>query len=400
MLVRSMLKNEFHRIDPAIARVVLVDMAPRVLGTFAAELSEAVQHRLKKLGVEVRLGHGVDQIDADGVVVGGERIASKVVIWTAGVAPSPAGKWLNVETDRAGRVRVQDDLTVPGYPYIYVIGDTAFLQQDGMPLPGVAQVAIQQGQYAGRRIAQSLLGQPSSKPFRYFDKGNMAVVGAGFRSPSNRARPAERDSRLACSGRDPPRVSHNYQSAPRRSSAMALEFCDTSDRGSVDRESLCSFQTEYGPRTVHCYRARKMTGVSRQLPGVSNAIGLIEITTALLIASRPFSPKGLVLGQLRGNHYGPSDYQLFVFNTRRSPTGAWNFNIGGYRSILDQRSGPIGRLMLDKPQRTFVPPGKKSTGQSEFSTTCRCAERFRNRQLMSCRSVSVLLFRIPWPVSP
>jgi NADH:ubiquinone reductase (H+-translocating) len=179
-LVRSMLKTEFRRIDPAIARVVLVDMAPRVLGTFAAELSEAAQHRLKKLGVEVRLGHSVDQIDADGVVVGGDRIASKVVIWTAGVAPSPAGKWLNVETDRAGRVRVQDDLTVPGYPDIYVIGDTASLQQDGMPLPGVAQVAIQQGQYAGRRIAQSLLGQPSSKPFRYFDKGNMAVVGAGF----------------------------------------------------------------------------------------------------------------------------------------------------------------------------------------------------------------------------
>jgi NADH:ubiquinone reductase (H+-translocating) len=158
-LVRSMLKTEFRRIDPAIARVVLVDMAPRVLGTFAAELSEAAQHRLKKLGVEVRLGHSVDQIDADGVVVGGDRIASKVVIWTAGVAPSPAGKWLNVETDRAGRVRVQDDLTVPGYPDIYVIGDTASLQQDGMPLPGVAQVAIQQGQYAGRRIAQSLLGQ-------------------------------------------------------------------------------------------------------------------------------------------------------------------------------------------------------------------------------------------------
>jgi NADH dehydrogenase FAD-containing subunit len=180
MLVRSMLKTEFRRIDPAIARVVLVDMAPRVLGTFAAELSEAAQHRLKKLGVEARLGHGVDQIDADGVVVGGERIASKAVIWTAGVAPSPAGKWLNVETDRAGRVRIQDDLTVPGYPDIYVIGDTASLQQHGKPLPGVAQVAIQQGQYAGRRIAQSLLGQASSKPFRYFDKGNMAVIGAGF----------------------------------------------------------------------------------------------------------------------------------------------------------------------------------------------------------------------------
>jgi NADH dehydrogenase FAD-containing subunit len=180
VLVRSTLKTEFRRIDPATARIVLVDTAPRVLGTFALELSEAAKHRLEKLGVEVRLGHSVDQIDADGVVVGGERIASKAVIWTAGVAPSPAGEWLSAETDHAGRVRIQDDLTVPGYPDIYVIGDTAALQQDGKPLPGVAQVAIQQGQYAGRRIAQSLLGKPSSTPFRYFDRGNMAVVGAGF----------------------------------------------------------------------------------------------------------------------------------------------------------------------------------------------------------------------------
>jgi NADH dehydrogenase FAD-containing subunit len=180
VLVRTKLKAEFRRINLAATRIVLVDMAPRVLGTFASELSEAAKHRLESLGVEVRLGQSVDQIDAEGVVVGGERIASKVVIWTAGVAPSPAGKWLNVETDRAGRVRIQNDLTVPGHPDIYVIGDTASLEQDGKPLPGVAQVAIQQGRYAGRRIAQSLVGKPSPKPFRYFDKGNMAVIGAGF----------------------------------------------------------------------------------------------------------------------------------------------------------------------------------------------------------------------------
>jgi NADH:ubiquinone reductase (H+-translocating) len=180
LLVRSTLKTEFRRINPAASRIVLVDMAPRVLGNFAPELSEAAKRRLEKLGVEVRLGHSVDQIDADGVILGGERIASKAVIWTAGVAPSPAGKWLNVETDRAGRVRIQNDLTVPGHPEIYVIGDTASFQQDGKPLPGVAQAALQQGQYAGRRIAQGLLGNPSPKPFRYFDKGNMAVVGAGF----------------------------------------------------------------------------------------------------------------------------------------------------------------------------------------------------------------------------
>ena len=170
VLVRTSLKAEFRRIDLAATRIVLVDMAPRVLGTFASELSDAAKHRLEDLGVEVRLGHSVDRIDADGVVVGGERIASKVVIWTAGVAPSPAGKWLNVQTDRAGRVRIQNDLTVPGHPDIYVIGDTASLEQDGKTLPGVAQVAIQQGRYAGRRIAQSLLGKPSPKPFRYFDR--------------------------------------------------------------------------------------------------------------------------------------------------------------------------------------------------------------------------------------
>jgi NADH dehydrogenase len=180
VLVRTKLKAEFRRINLAATRIVVVDMAPRVLGTFASELSEAAKRRLENLGVEVRLGHSVDQIDAEGVVVAGERIASKVVIWTAGVAPSPAGKWLNVETDRAGRVRIQNDLTVHGFPDIYVVGDTASLEQDGKPLPGVAQVAIQQGRYAGRRIAQSLLGKPSPKPFRYFDKGNMAVIGAGF----------------------------------------------------------------------------------------------------------------------------------------------------------------------------------------------------------------------------
>src|ERR1700686_5435128 len=112
IFVRSTLKSDFRRINPASARIVLVDMAPRVLGPFSESLSKAAKQRLAKLGVEGRLGHSVDQIDADGIVVAGERIASKTVIWTAGVAPSPAGKWLNAETDRAGRVRVQKDLTV------------------------------------------------------------------------------------------------------------------------------------------------------------------------------------------------------------------------------------------------------------------------------------------------
>jgi NADH dehydrogenase len=180
ILVRTALKSDFRRIDPTSAKIVLVDMAPKVLGPFSENLSKAAKQRLEKLGVEVRLGHSVELIDADGIVVAGERIASKTVIWTAGVAPSPAGKWLNAETDRAGRVRIQKDLTVPGHPEIFVVGDTASLDQNGRPLPGVAQVAMQQGRYAGKLIHSRISGSRPPGPFSYFDKGSMAVVGKGF----------------------------------------------------------------------------------------------------------------------------------------------------------------------------------------------------------------------------
>src|SRR3984885_4342408 len=180
ILIRGSLKSEFRRINPASARIVLVDMAPRVLPPFSEDLSGAAKRRLEKLGVEVRLGHSVDRIDAEGIIVAGERIVSKTVIWTAGVAPSPAGKWLKVETDRAGRVRVQKDLTVPEHPEICVIGDTASLEQNGKPLPGVAQVAMQQGRYAAKLIRSRIAGTPPPGPFSYFDKGSMAVVGKGF----------------------------------------------------------------------------------------------------------------------------------------------------------------------------------------------------------------------------
>jgi len=180
VLVRSTLRSEYRRIDPTTARIVLIDMMPRVLGTFAESLSAAAKARLERLGVEIRLGKGVDLIDSEGVVVAGERIASKTVIWTAGVAPSPAGKWLGALTDKAGRVRVERDLSVAGHPEIFVVGDTASLDQGGKPLPGVAQVAMQQGRYVGRLLSRRLRGKSAPKPFRYFDKGNMAVVGKGF----------------------------------------------------------------------------------------------------------------------------------------------------------------------------------------------------------------------------
>jgi NADH:ubiquinone reductase (H+-translocating) len=180
VLVNHALRSEFRRIDPRSARIILLEKGNRILASFSEDLSAAAEQRLADLGVEVRLGCEVDRIDAEGVIVAGERILSKTVIWTAGIAASPAGKWLNAATDRAGRVRVQPDLSVPEHPEIFAIGDTASLEQNGKPLPGVAQVAIQQGRYAAKLILRRINGKLPPRPFRYFDKGNMAVVGRGF----------------------------------------------------------------------------------------------------------------------------------------------------------------------------------------------------------------------------
>ena len=150
-------------------------------------------------------GHSVDHIDADGIVVGGERIASKTVIWTAGVAPSPAGKWLKVETDRAGRVRVQNDVTVPGHPEIFVVGDTASFEENGKPLAGVAQVAMQQGRYAGKVMHARITGRTPPGPFRYFDKGT-------WRS-SARALPSCKVTRSESAGSELGSPGHSYTSS-------------------------------------------------------------------------------------------------------------------------------------------------------------------------------------------
>jgi NADH:quinone reductase (non-electrogenic) len=179
-LVRNTLAAEYRRVNPRSAKVVLVDLGKRVLSSFAEELSAAAHRRLSELGVDVRLGHAVDVVDERGVIVNGHRISSRTVIWTAGVEPPPVGEWLGAATDRAGRVRVGGDLTLPGQPDIFVIGDVASFEQDGKPLPGVAQVAMQQGRYAGRAIARRLAGRSARRPFRYFDKGSMAIVGKNF----------------------------------------------------------------------------------------------------------------------------------------------------------------------------------------------------------------------------
>ncbi len=180
VMVKTTLRKDFRKIDPNMARIVLVDMGQRPLGTFAEKLSEAARLRLLQLGVEVRLGKAVQAIDGDGALVGDERIPSKTVIWSAGVAPSPAGKWLGCEVDRAGRVRIRPDLTVQNHPEVFVVGDTASLDQDGRPLPGVAQVAMQQGKYAAKSIFRKVTVKSQLPPFRYFDKGNLAVAGKNF----------------------------------------------------------------------------------------------------------------------------------------------------------------------------------------------------------------------------
>ena len=129
-LAHAALADEFRRIDPRSARIILVDAAPRLLMPYPENLAQKVKAKLEKLGVEVRPGHAVELVDAEGVMVNGERIRSSCVIWAAGVSASPAGKWLGAETDRAGRVKVKADLTVPNHPEIFVVGDTAFIEEE------------------------------------------------------------------------------------------------------------------------------------------------------------------------------------------------------------------------------------------------------------------------------
>ena len=182
-LARKSIVRDFRHINAASARIVLVEAMPRIFGAFPEALARKAERELRRLGVEVRVGHAVEQVDADGVVIGGRRLAARTVIWAAGVQASSAGRWLGVETDRAGRVIVGPDLRVPGHPNIFVIGDTASAKDEqGKPLAGVAPVAMQEGRYVGRLIAGRVRGEPekSPQPFRYFDKGYLATVGRNF----------------------------------------------------------------------------------------------------------------------------------------------------------------------------------------------------------------------------
>jgi NADH dehydrogenase len=177
-LAKVALRRDFRTINPTEARIVLVEAGPRVLAAFPPVLSAAAQRSLETLGVEVRLGAAVTQCDAGGVTVGRERLESATIIWGAGVAASPAAKWLGADKDRAGRVTVGPDLTVPGHPGIFVIGDTAqAMGSNGKPLPGLAPVAKQQGAYVARVLRARLAGKPAPRPFRYRNFGTMATIG-------------------------------------------------------------------------------------------------------------------------------------------------------------------------------------------------------------------------------
>jgi len=174
-LARAALARDFRRIDPTTARIVLVEAGPRLLASFPESLSAVAARALRRLGVELRLGIGVTECDADGATLGHERIESRTLIWAAGVAASPAATWLGVTPGRGGRVPVGRDLSLPGHPEIFVIGDTAEIV--GSPLPGVAPVAKQQGAYVARVIAARRAGRLAPGPFRYRDYGNLATIG-------------------------------------------------------------------------------------------------------------------------------------------------------------------------------------------------------------------------------
>ena len=179
-LAHNALAADFLHVDTNSARIILVEALPRILSAFPESLARKTKKKLNSMGVEVRTNAPVSEIDEHGVVVGGVRISTKTIIWTAGVSGSPAGKWLDTEVDRAGRVKVTSDLSVPGHPNVFVIGDTASVTQNGKPLPGVAPVAMQQGHYVASVIAHRAEEKELNEQFHYRDKGNLATVGRSY----------------------------------------------------------------------------------------------------------------------------------------------------------------------------------------------------------------------------
>lgn len=177
-LAHTSLREDFRTIRPEDVRVVLIEAGPRVLAAFAPQLSGYAVGALERLGAEVRLNAAVTVVDRDGVVAGGERIAARTVLWAAGVQASPAARWLDAPADRAGRIKVEPDLSVPGHPEIFAVGDTAAITMaNGKPVPGVADAAKQAGRHAAQVILARLAGRRDAMPFHYHHAGDLATIG-------------------------------------------------------------------------------------------------------------------------------------------------------------------------------------------------------------------------------
>src|SRR5499425_1387249 len=188
---RMALARDFRHIDPRTARILLYEAAPRVLPAYPEVLSLKAQRHLESLGVEVFTNARVTSVDSDGIVVGGQRVPAGTVLWGAGVVASPAGKWLGAETDKSGKIMVEPDLSVRDHPEVFVIGDTAHVvapvrnllgikSRTPMLMPGVAQPAIQEGKYVADVIRRRVAGRARPKPFWYWDKGDLAIVGRTY----------------------------------------------------------------------------------------------------------------------------------------------------------------------------------------------------------------------------
>jgi NADH dehydrogenase len=177
-VARRTLQHDFRRIDPRTSRIILIEAGPRLLPTFPAPLADYAARSLRGMGVEIALGRAVTGCDAEGVSLDGSRIEAATVIWAAGVVASPAAEWIGAEPDRAGRIKVNADLTVPGRPEIFAVGDTAsVVAGDGRPVPGIAPAAKQMGNYVAKVIAARVQERPAPPPFAYHHLGDLATIG-------------------------------------------------------------------------------------------------------------------------------------------------------------------------------------------------------------------------------
>ncbi len=190
-MAQMALRHDFRHINPAEARILLYEGGSRILPTYPEDLSIKAQRHLEQLGVTICTGMPVENVTSEGITVGGKTIRSRTVLWSAGVLASPAAAWLGAPMDRSGRIKVNPDLTVPGCPGIFAIGDTALVVANfrnmigiksakSQPVPGLAQPAIQEGRYVANLIHRRVAGQPAPAPFCYLDKGDLAIVGRTF----------------------------------------------------------------------------------------------------------------------------------------------------------------------------------------------------------------------------